>query len=157
MAIEFVVEDGTGLTNSTRYASVAQYKQYWLNRGVTATGTDDEIKGYLNLATQYIDNSYNFKSSQKNISPRQALQWPRIDIYDQNCVVVSGIPVELVNATCELASQAASGYETVDTGIRSESYGPVSVTYSGSSQKRFPKIEKMLRFYTAPRELDRVN
>jgi len=29
MAIEFIVENGTGLTNATSYVSVAEYKQYY--------------------------------------------------------------------------------------------------------------------------------
>lgn len=158
MAIEFVQEDGTGLSNATSYASIAQFRQYWENRGVDySTKSDAQVKGYLNAATEYIDMNYKFKSSQKVTT--QALEWPRLDVYDQNCILVTGAPVEVINATCFMAAQVINGQlNQVETNVRSESAGPVSVSYGGNPSKSYPAAAKMLRFYTIPSgTLMRVN
>ena len=34
MAVEFVVEDGTGLDDATSYMSEVEFRQYWENRGI---------------------------------------------------------------------------------------------------------------------------
>ena len=59
MAVEFVLEDGTGKTDSTSYAAVADFRQYFENFGTTFTETDDEIKTWLklmliNFSSQYL-------------------------------------------------------------------------------------------------------
>lgn len=154
MPIEFVVEDGTSKSDATSYATLDQYRQYWLNRGTDYTAVaDDTIKAYLNCATEYIDLSYNFRGT-KTLDT-QALEWPRYNVekdssvqdYAYNNYYASDeIPVLIVNATCYIASKVSSGElnETIDN-IRSETAGPVSVTYSGNSSKRYKAIDKMLK------------
>ena len=61
MAIQFVVETGAALSNATSYVSIAEYKQYYENRGIDYTAVADAtIQAKLNIATEYIDNNYTF-------------------------------------------------------------------------------------------------
>lgn len=143
--MSFVVETGTGSSTATSYATVDQYKQYWANRGTTISDTTATIQGRLNAATEYIDISFTFRG--EKYTDDQALEWPRYGIVDyagnveiDDCI----IPQKLIDATCYLAAQIANGaLIPVDEGIRSETFGPVSKTYSG--QKSFPMADKLLR------------
>lgn len=160
MAIEFEQELGTGSATATSYASVAQYSQYWLNRGTTITDSSDSVKGYLNLATEFIDNNYNFKGDVA--FETQALRWPRFNIYDKFGVLqqTNVIPTALINAVCYLGTQAKAGkLNIVDEGIKSQSFGPVSKTYSRSSSYRaFPYVDTLLKDYLVyGNKLQRVN
>lgn len=147
MTIEFVVEDGTSKTDSTSYVSVADFKQYWENRGTTYTDTDATIQAWLNTATEYIDSSYNFTGEISDED--QALQWPRwgVQKLDGGYYESTDIPKNLKSAVCQLAAikKNESLYD-VGYNIKSESYGPVSKTYSGKDgQKYFPIVDKLLK------------
>lgn len=162
MAIEFVQEDGTGKSDATSYASLAQFRQYWLNRGVDYTSTsDDSIKAYLNSATEYIDTSYVYKGSETNDD--QALDWPRYYVEKENKRTYyedDEIPIEIINATCYLAAKVSDGeLSPVASDLRSVSYGPVSKSYSGSSTtKKYPVVDKLLTYLIIQgSELMRVN
>lgn len=152
MAITFVVEDGTGLSTATSYIAVADYKTYWTNRGITITDTDDNIKIYLNLATEYVDSMANY-SGQVYIDT-QALLVPRDNWYDiKGKDISNSVPTQLKNAVCELAyiRKADNLGETNSGGIASESYGGVSVVYSGDNgQARvcYPNAMKWLNQIT---------
>lgn len=140
MAVTFVVEDGTGLSTATSYLSIADFKQYWEDRGVDYSAlTDATIQPLLNRATQVIDQRYTFYGKVK--SSTQALQFPRTDIYDKNDVKISSsiVPVPVENATAEIAkalyvADQAEGSITdpnaAPSGIRSKSLGPMSVEYA---------------------------
>lgn len=160
MAIEFIQEDGTGKTDATSYASIAQYKQYWENRGTDYSAVaDDTIKAYLNLATDYIDNTYIFKSEKTNED--QALEWPRYNVVKDkhgNLYEDDEIPIDLINATCYLAANSTELYQT-GSGVSQESYGPVSKTYSNASgQTNFPVANKYLKnLIISGTTLERVN
>ncbi len=72
----FVVEDGTGLTNSNSYISVAEYRAYCESREIDVTlDTDASIQGNLVLATDYLDMSYTFVGEANTTT--QALEFPR--------------------------------------------------------------------------------
>jgi len=144
--IEFVVETGTGSSTSTSYCTVAQFKQYWENKGQPCCEADVTIEGWLNQATEYIDLNYNFEG-QPSLTT-QSLSWPRMGSLDRlGYYIESGtIPKDVINATCYLAAQCKSGVlNTVDEGVRSKSYGPVSVTYSKTGGREFPVADKMLK------------
>ena len=160
--VEFVVEDGTGKSDATSYATVAQYKQYWKNRGVDrdATYTDSEIKGRLNLATEYLDTTYQFKSIKNDED--NALEWPRIGFCDQNDFWIDStdIPQRLIDATCYLADKATDdNLNGISTNARSISYGPVSKSFAGdSSTKNYKAVDKLLKWLVVQgKTLVRVN
>ena len=79
MTIEFIQEDGTSKTDSTSYASIVQFKQYWENRGTDYSAlTDVVIQGRLNASTEYIDLQYNFFGYKSDED--QSLEWPRYNV-----------------------------------------------------------------------------
>lgn len=153
MAIEFVQEDGTGKADATSYASFTQYQQYWLNRGETITDTEAIVQGLLNLATEYIDNTYRFKGTPSDVTV-QALKWPRINLENSyyaeyDTPDFDEVPVELINATCWLAKESKKGtLNLVNESISSETLGPVQKSYGRhSGYTSYPIVEKMLRNY----------
>jgi len=160
MAIEFITEDGTSKTTSTSYATVAQFVQYWENRGTFFSDSENIIKGWLNQATDWLDSNYNFKGYVT--STTQALKWPRSDMVNCSGINVDNdeIPTELLNSVCYLAAQVKDAdLNQVDSGVKSERYGPVSTTYSNSSDSvSYPAVDKLLKCFiiTGP-GLVRVN
>ncbi|MFX0132497.1 MAG: DnaT-like ssDNA-binding protein, partial [Candidatus Hodarchaeota archaeon] len=96
--MNFVVEDGTGKSDATSYASVAQFESYWTDRGTDYTGTATDTKqAWLNLATEFIDFNYKFLGYATEYDT-QALQWPRTGLRDKlgNLISDNSIPTELV-------------------------------------------------------------
>lgn len=148
MAINFIVETGTGLEASTSYASVEQFQQYHLDIGTDySTIDEDKIKGYLNKATAYVDMSYRFDGLPYNDT--QALSFPRYDVYNRNDVYIplGKLPKELIAATCYLAGLLADGTEInlINEGVASQSIAGISKTFNG--QMTFPVVDRLLAPY----------
>ena len=136
MPITIVVEDGTGKTNATSYVSVAEFEAYWTARGVdyTTTPSDDTIAIWLNNATAYADSFYKWGGI--IATDAQALSIPRVNWYDKDGRRLDMIvPSFIKNGICELAAiRQSDNFETTTSeGVKSESYGPVSVTYTSDS------------------------
>ncbi len=168
MSIQFVVETGTASATGTSYATVAQYQQFWLNRGVTITDTEAQIQGYLNQATQFIDTNYKFRGDKRYVTT-QPLEWPRIlanpfgeswNFLAFRMIAVDEIPVEVIKATCYLAYEAKQGLLFLaNEKVRSRSYGPVSTSYSTHEGDRsYPFVDSLFRYLVSSEtEIVRVN
>jgi len=100
----FIVEDGTIVTGATSYVTVAYYKSYWLDRGITVAESDPVIQAALVVVTQYVDLTNQWKGS--IVDSDQALDFPRIGLIDNEGRVIesTSIPIKLQNAICEYAS-----------------------------------------------------
>jgi len=130
-----VVEDGTGLADAVAYASIATVAAYAAARGLAFAGTDAEKEAAAVLATDYLDVMFTFIGSRKTTT--QALAWPRTDASDsaEGIEIPSTVvPPAVVRACCALAVEARAGTTLIanyDRGgmVKSESVGPVSVTY----------------------------
>ena len=164
MAIEFVVEDGTGLSTATTYISIADMKQYWDNMEYDYSAlSDDEIEALLNKASQVIDGQYfNVWPGQRS-SRTQGMQWPRNDAcYPDGWLIASSeLPVELPDATAEMA-YAKSGQsvdiQPVDAnkGILTRHDVSVDVVSEGKSfqpgtyrsHPRIPAVDDIIRKLT---------
>jgi len=131
MAIEFIVEDNTGLANATSYLSVADFKQYWENRGILLSELDATYQAWLNEATYFIDNNFNFCG--KKLTEDQALKFPNT-IYDE-------VPKQVKNALCEIAysRQADASLSFIQSGIKSKKIGSVSITFQSMSKSDIKK------------------
>lgn len=129
----FIVEDGTGLSNSNSYCSVQDFLDYWSARGIAHDSLDEsKIEQALVQATQYIDKSYRYIGQRPSLE--QALNWPRFYAYSPDGFMYSGLPNEIVYATCEAASLVINDVElfaSAESGITSktENVGPVQTTY----------------------------
>jgi hypothetical protein len=101
----FLVEDGTGLSASNSYATVAEYKAYLDDRGVTYAGlVNSDIEKLLIKATDYIDQRFTFIGQRSGSD--QALSWPRDFAYDDLGNTLDPVPTELKYATIEYANRA---------------------------------------------------
>ncbi len=149
MAIEFIVEDGSGKTDATSYADVLDFRQYWENRGVDySTTTDDTIKAWLNLSTEYIDLNYNFEGLKTDND--QALEWPRNGTTKKDeCEIQDNeIPGEVIDATIYLSAQSKNNnLQEVSGNVKSEKIGTYSVEYNGKSgTKEYLVVDNYLKW-----------
>lgn len=98
----FVVEDGTGLPNSTSYAAVAFADGYFLDRMILPWSllSNDEKQANLIRATDYIDTRWGYLFKGEPILETQALVFPTS--------AFEGIPEILKKATSEYALRASS-------------------------------------------------
>jgi len=107
MAVNFVVEDGSGKSDATSYISVADADQVITDYGLAwpAGYTDDQKKVALNNGTRYLDTKYNGAWKGYKNSETQALAWPRADVTDADGWYIDSniIPAQVEQATVEVA------------------------------------------------------
>lgn len=162
MAVEFVVEDGTGKSDATSYVSVVDFQQYWENRGIDYSAlTDPQVQVLLNIAAQYLDD--HMFISDIAVSG-QALQFPRSSLVDRNgdTIANSEVPQAVIDAQCEYASyqktlQLYRNDKT--TGVSARTFGPISATYKnigGSLKIRVRAAELKLAPFLKTLEIRRV-
>lgn len=147
----FVVEDGTGLSNSNSYVTVAEFREYCATREIDVVAdTDAEIQGNLVLATDYVDLTYTFIG--EATVDTQALQFPRTKDDEDY-----GVPTKVKSATIEMTLSSRSGTNLFSDSDRSiigkkEKVGVIeteldyadSKAYTSNSS-RFPKVNKLLK------------
>lgn len=159
MSLSVQNSDGT-VTDAAAYVSVTDFKAYHTARGNVLTAySDAQIEVALTKATDYLDRRFLFVGYPRQ-GRTQTTKWPRWDAYDVDENLVSGIPVEVVQATCEYAFRALSAELDPDptrdaTGREiasiSQTAGPVSesITYrddgGGSTLPEYPAADQMLR------------
>jgi hypothetical protein len=78
----FIVEDGTGRTDSNAYVSIAEIDDFFLLRDPGAQQWNPSLavsvkQAAIVLATDYIDSYWREEFQGSIINRNQALQWPR--------------------------------------------------------------------------------
>jgi len=149
-----IKETGAGSSDANSYASRSDGNAYADSRlhSTAWTGASDDDKDRaLIQATRTIDQEFQFNGYKANQS--QALAWPRIECPDPDQPGYSShlalrfipgayvdptiVPVDVVNATCELAIALLAGDRTGDAqgdGIkRIDIAGALEVEFSGQS------------------------
>ena len=150
-----IVEDGTGLSTSEAYISVADASTYFTARGNTtwaAISTDDLREAYLRQATEYMTQVYRSRWEGVRYSETQALDWPREGVVrDSWQDDTDEVPVEVKRACAELALKASSAelYADLTRGVIRETVGPIAVEYDKYSPERvrYSAIDAMLQPY----------
>jgi len=109
MAIEF--DPTIQGADATAYIDVAFADQYHENLGndLWATLTEDEKKVNINRATAYVDQRFGLRFKGRKTSKIQALEWPRINAFDEDGFSLAGeddIPRQLEKAVAEYAIRA---------------------------------------------------
>ena len=145
MAVNIIVEDGTGKSGATSYVSIAEFKAYWNQKGVTTydSTADDTLAVWLNEATLLADSYFCYGGV--IYSTEQALQVPRLNWYDRNGNSLDGtVPTQLKNAISELAAERQGTTVTKETdGIKRKTVGPLTVEYrgGGGSSVSYPSAD----------------
>jgi len=151
-----IVEDGTGLTNSDSYVTVAELIAYAGNRGVTLTGVAEVA---LHLAMDALEGREYIGDKEDEF---QSLLWPRDNIFiDGFYVPPSAIPKLLKEAQMEFAisidagdnPMANEGRETVR-----EKIDVLEFEYSSSARNStyFKAAESKLRKLLKPLSVTRA-
>ena len=141
------VEDGTGLTNSNSYASVAEATAYYdVDRTATfwADLTDEQKEEYLQWATRILDAKVKWRGVKR--TETQALAWPRTGAYDREGYAIAStvVPKPVKAALFELAKYLHTNDLTSgpDVGnLKSVKVDVVEVVYQDdTSQSTLPSI-----------------
>src|SRR5215203_1622919 len=106
--MSIVLEDGTGLSTSETYISVADCDLYHTARAQDSwsDGSDDEKEAALRRAMAYLEGRYGPKyTGVRRYGREQALMWPRSGATDAEgwVIDIDVIPIEVVRATAEAA------------------------------------------------------
>ncbi len=103
-----VVEDGTGLAGANSYISESFADTYHDDRGNTKWAAESSAnkQSAIIRATDYIDKRWGVWFRGIKSSSTQALQWPRVNAFDNNGYVWSGVPTLLERACVEYALRA---------------------------------------------------
>ena len=107
MAFTFVVEDGTGLSTATSYATVAEADDYIIMNIHASSGWEelstDSKERLLSWASAYLDSHTVWKGT-KTVET-SALRWPRTGVCDRDGIELgeNEIPNQLKLATAEMS------------------------------------------------------
>lgn len=109
ITLQFIVEDGTCVSNANSYISLEDANQYMTNKGRTdwLALSDEQKKISIIKGTEYVDNLYRWRGHR--LDAEQNLSWPRIDrfrndwLLDIDHLPLKGIPRRLKDAVCEAA------------------------------------------------------
>jgi hypothetical protein len=151
-----IVEDGLGRPDAVSYATVTQADAYHAARNNTAWAglTEGAKEAALIKATDYLVQSYRTRWIGVRARLEQSLDWPRIEADRESSAqgpryyLENEVPLEVANATIELALRASSGELVADytQPVKSETVGPIRVEYDTAFRPltTFPVIERML-------------
>jgi hypothetical protein len=137
-----IVEDGTGLSNSESYASVAFADTYCANMGFTSWTSVADKEAALRQATAYMLQVYRQSWQGYRVKLAQALDWPRVGVVTDRFVTILStvVPLDVQKACVELALRSAAGALYADQGqaVKRKKVGEIEVEYmpgSGSTTK----------------------
>jgi hypothetical protein len=159
--VALIVEDGTGLSNSESYISVADADTRHTNLGNTAwtagTVTTTQKEAALRKATNYMLQVFRdrWTGYRVKVNPMQALDWPRYGVeVDHFPVHFDIVPADVANACADLALKALSADLAPDLtqAVVREKVGPIETEYQRGSPQftRYRAIELMLSPYLGP-------
>lgn len=164
--MSFVVEDGTGRSDSNSYASVAYATTYHDDHGDDASwdsATTAQKERALRLATQYLDARYSGRWPGYRINSTMSLSWPRKDVEDSDGYAVdsASVPVAVKEACAELALRVIKGDvlladqdEPQTLAAESVTVGPISESKTYASAKTtvpsYPLVSRILSKLLGP-------
>ena len=152
----FIVEDGTGLENSTSYVALdyaSTYAESFFSEADYITwseASDASLERVLNRATMYLDSTYQFLGEKSTAT--QALQFPRAYLYDFKGDLISGVPNDIKKAVCLVAIRLLNGVNMspdLERGgkVIREKIDVIDISYSegASATTRFVEIDNLLK------------
>lgn len=159
MALIVQSNDGN-VAGANAYITVAEFTAYHDARGNARPGspTNDDIEKAIIRATDFVDARFNYVG--RPLRGRdQTTDWPRMDAWDRYRNLVTGIPVEVKEATAEYALRALTIDLNPDptrdeSGMtvqsKSEQVGPIARTVSYAeggafTMPKYPVADQKLR------------
>jgi hypothetical protein len=152
----FIVEDGTGLENSTSYVALdyaSTYAESFFSEADYTTwseASDASLERVLNRATMYLDSTYQFLGEKSTAT--QALQFPRAYLYDFKGDLISGVPNDIKKAVCLAAIRLLNGINMspdLERGgkVIREKIDVIDISYSegAPATTRFLEIDNLLK------------
>jgi len=129
-----IVEDGTGIAGANTYADLTDIRAYASDRGVTLSTDDVALEADVHKAMDHLEGLRARYQGWKTVATN-ALQFPRESV-KIDCVALANdaIPVELINAECQLVIEQHNGVDLAPT--RTEAFiiedttGPLTTKYS---------------------------
>ena len=148
-----VVENGAGLADAESFASVAAFKTYCTDRGVSY-GTDATIEQRLRAGFDYMLQAYRTRWAGYRSTTTQAGDWPRYDVPRRDLgmgayYASTVIPAEIVQANILLAIRATPGEDlTPDEtqAVKREKVGQLETEYQDHStdQVRYTAVDRLV-------------
>lgn len=107
--MSFIVQDPDApKSDANAYLTVAEWKAYFDDRGITYTASDTEIEYAIVRATDFIDSRWTFAGSREDAD--QSTECPRSGVYDpMNGLELYGYPDELKEACAEYSKSVTDG------------------------------------------------
>ena len=147
-----VVEDGTLVSGANSYITIAEYKAWADERGITS-GSDSLLSQQLFRAHDYFE-TLRFRGLKSD--ELQAMQWPRDQVLIDGYAVESfEIPKEVKLAIYELIKIEADGDSKLSPSERevlSEQVDSIKITYKDNvgMKRSTPALERALRKLVLP-------
>lgn len=159
MALILQTDDGN-VAGANAYIDVATFAAYHADRGnaIPGTPTNEQLEQAIIRATDYLDQRFKFVGRVIN-GRRQTTMWPRMDAWDCDRNLVTGIPLEVKEATAEYALRALTAVLNPDperdasgakVQSKSQQVGPIAQSFtfvSGAafSMPTYPAADARLR------------
>lgn len=156
-----ITEDGTGRADAESLASVAAADAYHASRGNVswAGAMTADKENALRRATDYMGQMYRLKWKGRRLGLTQSLDWPRYGVQLDDVgfghyaayVPVNVVPVQVVQACCELAFRALSGPLAADLQrqVIAKTIGPIRTEYAQGTPQyvRYRSVDALLKMY----------
>ena len=159
MAIQFTVEDGQMPDGANTYASLDDFQKYVAQRdpGYDPSSADVDVESANLIRAADFLNSLRWKGT--TAKPGRILAWPRKGMVYADCSPVgeNEIPVQVINAQCEVAAsmagQDSDPLAPVDKtvgAVTSEKVDVIAVSYSSpdtnaySGKTGYPAVDALL-------------
>ena len=102
----FLVESGSGDAEANAYIAVAYFRTHHTDRGNSAHSdfTDPDVQSGIIRASEYVDKRFGIRFVGLRKIKGQGLEWPRIDAFDADGYLLSGVddlPRQLEKAVAE--------------------------------------------------------
>jgi hypothetical protein len=154
-----VTEDGTARADAESLASVAAADAYHASRGNVswAGAMTADKENALRRATDYMSQMYRTKWKGRRMGMVQSLDWPRYGVQLDDVgfgryaalVPVNTVPLQVVQACCDLAIRALSGPLAADLQrqVIAETIGPLRTEYAAGTPEyvRYRSVDLLLK------------
>lgn len=104
-----IKEDGSALPDANTYVNIDEFKHYARLRHVDVSMDDESLSTILISAAEVLDSIKDCFQGEK-ATPEQRLQWPRVNVWVDHCMLANrAIPKEVASCQMLLATEGLKG------------------------------------------------